>query len=117
MAQISQIPYKLVLPDKSKPSAFYTVIPTEMDPKVRKMVNLAQIWTCKPLMRPIIHQLVMLECLESPEYRHKLVQPDNVSISAFYTVILGIMDPKVAKLVNLAQIWTCRSLIRPIIYP
>ena len=69
MARISQILYILVLPDKSKPSAFYTVILTEMDPKVIKIVNLAQIWTCKPLMRPIIHQLVMLELLESPEYR------------------------------------------------
>ena len=87
-----------------------------MDPKVRKMVNLAQIWTCKPLMRPIIHQLVMLECLESPEYRHKLVQPDNVSISAFYTGILGIMDQKVAKLAYLPQPWTYRPLTSPIIY-
>ena len=34
----------------------------------------------------------------------------NKSISAFYTVILGEMDPEVVKLVNLAQIWTFRPL-------
>ena len=33
------------------------------------------------------------ESLESP---YKLVLPENVSISAFFTVILGEMDPKVA---------------------
>ena len=48
----------------------------------------------------------MLEGPESPKSPHKLVVPENVSISAFYTVILGEMDPRVAKLVNLAQNWT-----------
>ena len=46
----------------------------------------------------------MLEGPESPKSPHKLVLPENVSISAFYTVILCEMDPKVAKLVNLAKI-------------
>ena len=45
----------------------------------------------------------MLEGPESPNSPHKLVLPENVSISAFYTVIMGEMDPKVAKLVNLAK--------------
>ena len=58
----------------------------------------------------------MLEGPESPKSPHKLVLPENVSISAFYTVIPDEMHPKVAKLVNLAQIWTCRPLIRPIIH-
>ena len=56
----------------------------------------------------------MLEGSESPKSPHKLVLPGNVS-SAFYRVNIGEMDPKVAKLVNLAKIWTCRPLIRPII--
>ena len=43
----------------------------------------------------------MLEGQESPKSPHKIVIPENVSISAFYTVIMGEMDPKVAKLVNL----------------
>ena len=42
------------------------------------------------------------ESLKSP---HQLVLPENVSKSAFYTVILGEMDPKVAKLVNLSLKW------------
>ena len=81
-----------------------------------KLVNLAQIWTCRPLIRPIIHQRVMLEGPESPKSPHKLVLPENVSISAFYIVILSELGPKVAKLVNLAQIWTSGPLIRPIIH-
>ena len=109
-------PHKLVPPENVSISAFYTVILGEMDPKVAKLVNLVQIWTCRPLIRPIIHQRVMLEGPESPKSAHKLVLPENVSISAFYTVILGEMDPKVTKLVNLAQIWTCRPLIRPTIH-
>ena len=109
-------PHKLVLLENGSTSAFYTAILGEMDPKVAKLVNLAQIWTCRPLIRPIIHQRVMLEGPESPKSPHKLVLPENVSISAFYTVILGEMDPKVAKLVNLAQIWTCGPLTRPIIH-
>ena len=65
---------------------------------------------------PIIHQRVMIEGPEYPKSPQKLILPENVSISAFYTAVLGEMDPKVAKLVNLAQIWTCRPLIRPIIH-
>ena len=74
-----------------------------MDPKVAKLVNLNQIWTCWPLIRPIIHQRIMLEGPESPKRPHKLVLLENVSISAFYTVILGEMDPKVAIVPNLAK--------------
>ena len=60
----------------------------------------------------------MLDGPESPKSPHKLVLPENESIIAFYTVILGEMYPKLAKLVNLAQIWicACRPLIRPIIH-
>ena len=87
-----------------------------MGPTVAKLVNLAQIWTCRPLKRPKIHQMVMLEGSESSKSPHKLVLPENVSISAFYTVIMGEIDPKVAKLVNLSQIWSCRALERPIIH-
>ena len=109
-------PHKLVLPENVSISAFYIVILGEMDPNVAKLVNLAQNWTFRPLIRPIIHQRIMLEGPESPKSPHKLVLPENVTISAFYTVILGEMDPKVAKLVNLAQIWTCGPLLRPIIH-
>ena len=48
------------------------------------------------------------ESLKSP---HKLILPENVSISAFYTVIVGEMDPKVAKLVNLAKTGLRKFLI------
>ena len=72
-----------------------------MDPKVAKLVSLAQIWTCGPLIRLIIHLRVMLEGPKSPDSPHKLVIPENVSTSAFYTAILGEMDQKVAKLVIL----------------
>ena len=58
----------------------------------------------------------MLEGPESLKSAHKLVLQENVSISAFYTVILGEMDPKVTKLVNLTQNWTFRPLIRPVKY-
>ena len=81
-------------------SAFYSVILGEMGPKVAKVVNLAQIWTCRPLIRPIIHQRVMLEGPKSSKSSHKLVLPENISMSAFYSVILGEMGPKVAKVVN-----------------
>ena len=47
----------------------------------------------------------MSEGSETPKSPHKLVPLENVSISAFYTVILGEMDPKVAKLVNLSLKW------------
>ena len=100
-------PHKLVLPENVSMCAFSIVILGEMDPKVAKLVNLAQIWTCRPLIRPITHQRVMLEGPKSPKSPHKLVLPENVSMSAFYMVILGEMDPKVTKLVNLAQIRTC----------
>ena len=52
----------------------------------------------------------------SPKSPHKLVLPENVSKSAFYMVTLGEMGPKVAKLVNSAQISTCRHLIKPLIH-
>ena len=74
-----------------------------MDPKVAKLVNLAQNWTFRPLIGPIIHQQVMLEGPESSRSPHILVIPENVSISAFYTIILGEMDPKEAKLDNFAN--------------
>ena len=45
----------------------------------------------------------MLDGSESPKSPHKLVLPENVSISAFYTINLGEMDPKEAKLFNLAK--------------
>ena len=46
------------------------------------------------LIRPIIHQRVMLDGPESPKSPHKIVLPENVSMTAFYTVIMGEMDPK-----------------------
>ena len=45
--------------------AFNTVVLGEIDPKVAKLVNLAQIWTCSRLLSPIIHQRIMLEGSES----------------------------------------------------
>ena len=50
-----------------------------------KLDNLAQIWTCTPLIRPIIHQRVMLEGPESLKNPNELLLPENVLISAFYT--------------------------------
>ena len=88
-------PHKLVLPENVSRSAFYTVILGEMGPKAEKLVNLAQISTCRPLIRPLIHERVMLESPYSPKSPHKLLLPENVSRSVFYTVILGEMDPKV----------------------
>ena len=52
---------------------------------------------------PIIHQRVKIEGPEYPKSPHKLILPENVSISAFCTVILGEMNLKVAKLVNLVK--------------
>ena len=104
-------PHKLVLPENVSISVFYTVNLGKMGPKVPKLVNLAQIETWRPLIRPIIHQRVMLEGLESAKSPHKLVLPENVSRSVFYTVILGKMGPKGAKLVNSAQISTCRPIM------
>ena len=86
-------PHKLLLQENVLISAFYTVILGEMDPKVAKLVNLAKIVTCRPLKRTKIHQPVVLDGPESPKSPHKLVPPENVSISAFYTVILGKLDP------------------------
>ena len=86
-------PHKLVQPENVSISTFYTVILGEMDPEVPKLVNLAQIWTCTPLLRPIIHKRAMLEGPESLKSLHKLVLPENISISVFFTVILGKLDP------------------------
>ena len=91
------------------------VILGEMDPEVTELVILAQIWTCRPLIRPIIHQQGMVVDPEFSKSPHKLVQPGNVSIRAFYMVILGKVDLQVAKLVNMAHIWTYRLLKRPLI--
>ena len=52
----------------------------------------------------------MLEVPESPKSPHKLVLPENVSISAFYTINLGEMNPKEAKLVNLAKKQVYKSI-------
>ena len=109
-------PHKLVLPENVSKSAFYTVILGEMGPNVAKLVNLAQISTCRPLIRPLVHKRVTLEGPDSLKSQHKLVLPENVSNSAFYMIILGEMVPKVAKLVNLAQISTYRPLISPLIH-
>ena len=109
-------PHKLVLPENVSRSAFYTVILGEMGPKGAKLVNSAQISTCRPLIRPLIHQQVILKGPEFLKSPHKLVLPENVPKSAFYMVILGEMGPKGAKLVNLAQISNCRPLIRSIIH-
>ena len=64
----------------------------------------------------MIHQRGMLKGPESPKSPHKLVLTENASISAFYTVILCEMNPKVEKLVNLAQIVTSRPLKRMIFH-
>ena len=45
----------------------------------------------------------MLEDSKSPKSPHKLVLPENVPISALFTVIMVEMGPKVAKLVKLAH--------------
>ena len=73
------------------------------------MTNLGQIWTCRPLMRSVTHQRVMSDVPESPKYAHKLVLPENVTIIVFYMVILGEMDPKLAKL----SIWPKNGLLGP----
>ena len=88
-------PRILVLPENVSISAFYLVNLCEMSTKVAKLASLAQIWTWRPIIRPIIHQRVMLEGSESPQSPHKVVLPENVSISAFYAVFLGEMRPKV----------------------
>ena len=53
----------------------------------------------------------MLDDSESPKSPHKLVLPEDVSISAFYTINLGEMDPKEVKLVNLAKKQVYKSIL------
>ena len=53
----------------------------------------------------------MLQGPESPNSTHKLALPENVSLRAFSAVILGEIDQKVAKLVNLAQNGTFKLLL------
>ena len=77
-----------------------------------RMTNLEQIWTCRPLIRSVTHQRVMSDGPESPKYAHKLVILESVHQNAFNTIYPGWKRSKVAKLVNLAQIVTCRPLIR-----
>ena len=72
-----------------------TVILGEMGPKDAELVNLAQISTCRPLIRPLVRKRVMLEGPDSLKSPHKLVIPENLSTRAFYMVILGEMGPKV----------------------
>ena len=79
--------YKIVLPENETISAFYTINHGEIEAKGTKVVNLAQIWTYRPLIRPITHQRVMIERADFPKSLHKLVLPENVSISAFYRAI------------------------------
>ena len=52
----------------------------------------------------------MLDGQKSLKSPHKLVVLENVHQNAFYTITQCEKDPKVAKLVNLAQIVTCRPL-------
>ena len=54
----------------------------------------AQIPACRPLARPIIYQPGILQSPESPKSLHKLVLPENVPRSGFYTIIVGEMGPK-----------------------
>ena len=80
------------------------VFPGEMGPKVAKLVNLDQILTCKPPIRLIIHQQEGPKSLKS---LHKIVLPENIPRSAFYTTILGEMCPKVAMLAFLPPNTIC----------
>ena len=98
--------HKLVLPENVSIYAFYTVILGEMNPEVAKLVNLAQIWTCSPLLRPIIHKRVMLEGPESLKSLHKLVLPENVLKSKLYEVEMYEMCPKVQYLAVLTNFST-----------
>ena len=114
--RISEKPHKLVLPQNVPISAFYAVILCEMDPNVAKQVNLAQNWSFRPLIRPIIHQQVMLYGPQSANSLHKLLLQEYVSRSGFYTIITGEMGQKVLKLdnlANLAQISVYGPLTRP----
>ena len=67
---------------------------------------MAQILICMPLIRALIHHLVMLEGPQSIGIQHKLVLMKNVHQNAFYTITLGKKGPKVAQIVNLAPDWT-----------
>ena len=80
---------------------FYSVIVRNMGSKVEKKL--------------LIHQWVILEGQQSPKSLDKLVLPENVSKSDFYTVNQGEMGPKVAKLVSLAQILNLRHLKRAVL--
>ena len=110
----SKSPHKFVQPENVSISAFYMVLLGEMDSEVVKLVNFAQIRTCRPLIWSTVHQRVMVEDTKLLKSPNKLIQPGNVSIRAFYMVILGEVDLKVAKLVNVAHIWTYRLLKRPL---
>ena len=59
---------------------------------------------------------VILEGPESTKTPNELVLPEKLLISAYYTVILGEMNPKMAKLDNFAKNWTFRPLMRSIIH-
>ena len=58
----------------------------------------------------------MLDSQKSLKITHKLVVLENVQKNASYTITQGGKVPKVAKLVNLGQIVTCRPLKRTIIH-
>ena len=86
-------PHKVVVLENVHQNALYTITQGE---KVSKLVNLAQIVTCRPLKRTIIHS-DRLDGPKSPQSLHKLVLPENVSLSDFYTVILGEIGSKSGK--------------------
>ena len=97
-----------MLPENVSKSEFYTVHMSEMGWKVAKLVDSTQFLLLGPLIRPLIHQQVILEGPETPKRLHKRVLPENVSKSSFYLVISNEMGPKVAKLVNSTQVLTLR---------
>ena len=59
------------------------VVLSVMGPKSEKIANLAQILTCMPLMRTLIHQHFMLEVPQSLISPHKLVIVENVLQTPF----------------------------------
>ena len=87
-------PHKLVLPENISISTFYTVHLGEIGPKVAKLVNLAQ--DLEAPNKAHNSPTGYVRGPESPKSPHKLVLPENISISAFYTVQLGEIGPKVA---------------------
>ena len=93
--------HRLLLPENVSKSVFYAVILGEKGPKVAKLVNLTQVLTFRPLIRPLIYEWGMLDGSNFPKSLHKLVLPENV--------ILGEKGPKVAKLVDLTQILKFRQ--------